>query len=162
MTKYAEVPLSHDRLRFGGHADGWLIGYNDPLLLEVKSVGEGTIRWEAPEMLYENNNDWMKAWDQLTMPFTSHIMQAQIYLKLLEIIHNEDPYPYEPPKEILFLYENKSNQTQKEFVIPKSDFGIKEKFEAVDRILECIERGQAPACNVKGHELCKSCEGYSE
>jgi len=155
METYAEVPLVHKELRFGGHADGWLIGYGNPLLLEIKTVGEGTFRWEAPEMLMENTFE--EAWKKLDTPFQSHIMQAQIYLKLIELIGNEK----ECPQEILFLYEKKADQTAKEFVIPKSDFGISEKFDAVYKILDCIEKGKAPVCNV-GFKNCKSCEGYSD
>jgi hypothetical protein len=164
LTRYKEVPLAIEDLKFGGHADGWLIGFGEPLLLEVKTVGEGTFRWEAPEMIYtdDGNVDWMDAWDKLTMPFTSHIMQAQIYLKLLEIIHERDPFPYAPPQEILFLYENKANQTQKEFVIRKDDWGIKQKFEAVYMILECIKNGTPPSCNVNSAEQCGACKGFTE
>ena len=163
LTIYKEVPLAIDDLKFGGHADGWLIGFGDPVLLEIKSVGEGTFRWEAPELMYtdDGNVDWMDAWDKLSMPFTSHIMQAQIYLKLLEIIHERDPFPHTPPQEIFFLYENKANQTQKEFFIRKDDWGIKQKFEAVYMILECIKNNTPPSCNVNAVEQCGACKGFA-
>jgi hypothetical protein len=157
LTIYKEVPLAHKELRFGGHADGWLVGYGNPLLLEIKTVGEGTFRWEAPELLIETDGNANKAFAKLVTPFQSHIMQAQIYLKLIELIGFSEP----APEEILFLYENKATNEAKEFVIPKSDFGITEKFDAVNMILECIANGKAPACNVRLHN-CKSCEDYND
>lgn len=162
LKKYKEVPLKLERLRFGGHADGWIVGCGNDLLLEIKSVGEGTFRWEAPGMLFDYENNWMKAWDALETPFYSHIMQAQIYLKLVDLLHVDGLIESPAPQEILFLYENKSNQTLKEFIIPKSDFGITEKFEAVDQILMHINNETVPVCNVKGAEKCKSCEGYDD
>jgi hypothetical protein len=84
-------------------------------------------------------------------------MQAQIYVKLIELIGFDEP----TPQEILFLYENKATQEAKEFVITKSDFGITEKFDAVNMILECVANGKAPACNVRLHN-CKSCEEYND
>lgn len=160
MENYAEVPLSYTPLHFGGHADGWIVGCGEGMLLEIKSVGEGTFRWEAPEMLYDNDNDIKKAWKALETPFTSHIYQAQIYLKLLELIDNPDAREHPLPQQILFLYESKATQEYKEFVIPKSDFGITEIFDACQVIADCVKAKSAPACNVKGSELCSSCKGY--
>jgi hypothetical protein len=155
LKNYKEVPLSHKKLRFGGHADGWLVGYGAPLLLEVKTVGEGTFRWEEPSLLMENTFE--DAWKKLDTPFQSHIMQAQIYLKLIELIGFDEPCP----QEIMFLYEKKADQSAKEFIIPKSDFGITEKFDAVDKILDCIENKKAPVCNID-FQFCKSCEEYRD
>jgi len=85
-----------------------LLGLGEPLLLEIKSVGAGTFRFEAPELMYEHNGEIEKMWKALKAPFMSHIMQAQMYMKLAELID----LPHQP-KEALFLYENKASQETK-------------------------------------------------
>lgn len=148
---YREVPVSNQDLQIYGHADGWLKGFGEDLLLEVKSIGEGTIRWEAPELLSEHG-DFKGAWASLKQPFTTHIMQAQVYMKLLELMNPDDH-----PKEALFLYESKVDQEVKEFVIPKNDFGITELFEAAAMIVQAVKDGVPPSCNVGGGMGCSSC-----
>ena len=84
--EYREVPLFYEPLRISGHSDGWIVGLGDPLMLEIKSVGVGTLRWEAPELLMDNDNDMDKAWKALKAPFQKHITQVQIYMKLAELL----------------------------------------------------------------------------
>lgn len=153
--KYLEVPVSNKALRIQGHADGWLKGFGDDLLLEVKSVGEGTIRWEAPEMMMQYDNDFKKVWSNLKAPFSTHIMQAQVYMKLLELSNPEDH-----PKEALFIYESKPTQEIKEFVIRKSDFGVTALFESAAMIVAAVAAGTPPSCNVGGAHMCASCKDF--
>jgi len=156
MLVYKEVPLVYEQMRIHGHADGWLVGFDDPLLLEIKSVGEGTIRWEDPSMLYTHDGDFKKVWAALESPFQSHIMQAQIYMKLIELIGFDQP----APQEAVFIYESKPTQEYKEFIVPKSDFGITHIFDAAQMIVTAVDNLTPPACNVKGPELCASCKEY--
>ena len=155
-VKYKEVPLDYPQMRIAGHADGWLVGFDDPLLLEIKSVGEGTIRWESPDLLYKHDGDFKKIWAALDAPFQSHIMQAQIYMKLIELIGFDQP----APQEACFIYESKPTQEYKELIIPKSDFGINEKFDAAQMIVDAVAKGTPPVCNIGGPELCSSCKEY--
>lgn len=153
---YREVSVYSDEHRIQGHADGWLKGFGEDLLLEIKSVGEGTFRWEAPEMLVEYG-DFKEAWKHLKTPFTTHIMQAQVYMKLLELMNPDDH-----PKEALFLYESKVDQEVKEFVVPKGDFGITELFDAAKMIVAAVEAGTPPMCNIGGSNKCGSCRDFDE
>ena len=152
---YREVPVHSDAHRISGHADGWLKGFGDDLLLEIKSVGEGTIRWEDPRLLIENDGDFKKAWNKLTAPFMTHISQAQVYMKLLEIMD-----PDNHPKEALFIYESKVDQEVKEFVVPKGDFGIAPLFEAAEMIVKAIDNQTPPPCNISPNG-CYKCEVYN-
>lgn len=152
---YNEVPVYNEELHIQGHADGWLKNFGDDLLLEVKSVGEGTIRWEAPDLMVKHG-DFKTTWDNLTSPFSTHITQAQIYMKLLELMD-----PDNHPKEAVFIYESKPTQDVKEFIIPKSDFGIIELFDAAKMIVESIAIGRAPSCNIGGANFCGSCKEFS-
>ena len=154
--KYREVPLVYDPLHIQGTADGWLKGLGDPMMLEIKSIGTGTLRFEAPDLLAEHNNDFEKAWRALEAPFMKHIMQVQIYMKLAELTGLEDY-----PKEAVLIYEAKANQEVKEFVVPKSDFGINHIFESAAMIAKAVEDGVPPQCNISGNG-CVRCKEYND
>jgi hypothetical protein len=153
--EYREVSLMYDKLRISGHADGILIGFGEPLMLEIKSVGAGTFRFEAPELTYEHNGEIDKMWKALQAPFMSHIMQAQMYMKLAELIGLEHQ-----PQEALFLYENKATQEAKEFVVQKSDFGVTPILEAAQAIVDAVDNRTPPTCNISPNEGCYQCKGY--
>jgi hypothetical protein len=151
---YREVPLFYAPLRISGHSDGWLVNLGEPLMLEIKSVGMGTIRWEAPEMLAEYDGDFDKIWKALKAPFMKHITQVQIYMKLAELLQLENH-----PQEAVIIYENKATQEVKEFVIPKSDFGIEHLFEAAKNIVAAVDSQTPIACNI-APTGCSKCKGY--
>lgn len=153
---YEEVPLKFDPLRIAGHADGWLVDFGNPLLLEIKSIGEGSIRWYAPEIAM-NNPDFKSMWEAVKAPFHEHIQQAQIYMKLMELMGLPDA-----PQEALILYESKGLHEVKEFVIAKSDFGVSELFDNVAQILAAVDAGVAPTCNINGATGCNKCSHYTE
>jgi hypothetical protein len=154
--EYKEVPLFYEPLRIFGHADGWLTNFGDPLMLEVKSIGFGTIRWENPEMAKEFGT-MEKVWPEIKAPFAKHVTQVQIYMKLAELL-GYDNYP----REAVLIYENKATQDVKEFVVPKSDFAIAPLFEAAAMIVESINNNTPPACNLDKWGGCSKCGGYNE
>ena len=153
---YEEVPLFYKPLRIFGHSDGWLKGFGDDLMLEIKSVGEGTLRFEAPELLAQHDYDFNKAWKAIDAPFMKHITQVQIYMKLAELLEMEGH-----PQEAVLIYQNKATQDIKEFVVPKSDFGITPLFEAAEMIVRAVDKQEPPACNI-GVDGCGKCKGYDE
>lgn len=153
---YEEVPLQFDPLRIAGHADGWLVDLGDPLLLEIKSIGEGSIRWYAPHIAMKHSN-FKDMWDAIDAPFHEHIQQAQIYMKLMEHMGLKDA-----PQEAVILYEAKGLHEVKEFIVPKSDFGVSDLFESVAQIISAIDRGVAPLCNIGGTNGCNKCSHYTE
>jgi hypothetical protein len=142
-----------------GHADGWLMGFGDDLLLEVKSVGEGTFAWEDRMYWESMGKDFKKAWANLKGPFQAHVMQAQVYMKLLELMHKGTDTP--TPQEAMFLYESKVDQQVKEFVVPKSDFGITELFEAAKGIVNAVDTQTEPVCNIDPSGSCYQCEVFN-
>ena len=78
-------------------------------LVEIKSIGVGTLRFEAPRLynLYEDGQAFEDIWWKISRPFNSHIRQGQLYLWM--------SWPrYE---EIVFIYESKAHQQTKEFVV---------------------------------------------
>ncbi|HET7110158.1 MAG TPA: WhiB family transcriptional regulator [Gemmatimonadales bacterium] len=117
--EYREVPLTGEKYLIGGHADGDIA--DDDVeelcpLIEIKSIGMGTIRYDAPHLLSKytrkvKNDDGsersvfdMEAlWRDLKRPFASHVKQGMLYLAI------------SGRREIIFIYENKFNQQVKEF-----------------------------------------------
>jgi hypothetical protein len=152
---YQEVPLVYEPLRIAGHADGILVGLGEPLMLEIKSIGAGTFRFEAPSMMAKYDGNLDKMWDNLTAPFMTHIMQAGLYMKLAELANLE----YQP-KESVFIYENKANQQSKEFVVAKSDFGLTHILDAAAMIVKSVEDKTPPSCNIDANNGCYQCKGY--
>ncbi len=154
--KYLEVPLYYEPLKIAGHSDGWLKGFGDPLMLEIKSIGAGTLRFEVAELFKENNYDFDKTWKQINQPFMKHVTQVQIYMKLAELLGYEDV-----PQEAVLIYESKATQDVKEFVVPKSDFGIAHLFEAAQKIVDAVNAKTPLECNVS-RGGCSKCEGYED
>jgi hypothetical protein len=154
--EYCEVPLFYEPLRISGHSDGWLVGLGNPLMLEIKSIGMGTFRYEARDLIAEHNGDFEKIWKSVTAPFMKHITQVQIYMKLAELIGLANC-----PQEAVIIYEAKATQEIKEFVIPKSDFGIEHLFEAAADIVAAVDKKEPLPCNI-GADGCYKCRGYNE
>lgn len=153
--EYSEVTLFDDDLRIKGHTDGWITGLGNDCLIEIKSVGPGTIRNEAPQLMYEADGDFMKAFNNIRRPFSPHIMQGQVYLELMKRMGN-------PVEEIVFIYELKADQNYKEFSI-KADYELVEHvFEGAQDVVASVKQGVAPECSNKPGGTCKQCAPYKE
>jgi len=126
-------------------------------MLEIKSIGAGTIRWEAPQLMAQHGGDMTKVWPDIKAPFEKHVNQVQIYMKLAELIG----YP-DVPQEAVLIYENKADQSAKEFVVPKSDFAIAPLFEAAAMIVEAVKNDTPPTCNIDAWGQCSRCGGYND
>ena len=151
---YAEVPLRAEQYLISGHADGAVPRLD--ALIEIKSVGVGTARIEAPDIYAANSEgqkiDLQGLWKDIKEPFPSHVRQGQLYLRLCDIMG----LPYD---KIIFLYESKFNQGAKEFVV---------KFDpnyCDDLLTQCYfivgalnNTMSAPECPTGSS--CKDCESY--
>lgn len=152
---YAEVTLHDDALRIKGHTDGWIKGIGDDTLIEIKSIGPGTIRAEAPNLFMDADGDFMKAWSNVRRPFSTHIMQGQMYLELMKRMGNA-------VNEITFIYELKADQSYKEFSV-KADFEIvRHVFDMCETLVHNVEEGIVPECNNNPGATCKQCDPYKE
>lgn len=150
--KYREVPVEYEPLRIKGHADGWLKGFGDDLMLEIKSVGMGTFMWLDRAAFMEAGQDFDKAWKNLRSPFESHVSQVQLYMKVLELSGVPNP-----PQEAVIIYEAKPTQEIKEFVIRKDDWGIQHILDAAEMIVQAVDAGTPPDCNIGGAAKCRQC-----
>jgi CRISPR/Cas system-associated exonuclease Cas4 (RecB family) len=151
---YNEVNLEDPALRISGHTDGWIKGIGEDCLIEIKSIGPGTIRSESPE-LFEPGVDFLSAWKNVRRPFRSHLMQGQMYLELMKRMGHE-------VNEIVFIYELKADQDYKEFAI-KADYElVRHIFDNAKKVVKAVDESIAPPCNNNVGGTCSQCEGYSE
>jgi hypothetical protein len=150
---YDEVTLHDDSLRLKGHTDGWIKGIGSDCLIEIKTVGPGTIRFEAPHLMYEADGDFMKAFNLVKTPFSPHILQGQIYLELMKRMGN-------PVDEIVFIYELKADQSMREFPV-KADFElVRHIFDKAQRVVDAVEAKSELNCSNDSEGTCKQCEPY--
>jgi len=164
LLRYREVPLVDNSLRIAGHADGWVVGLGDPFLIEIKSIGTGTIRMEQPALLSSNDGDLSKAWRDIRRPFPSHLRQGQFYLELLRRMKESGNYfqDQEIPTEIVFLYELKADQSYKEFVVKADAVVVKDSLDTAYDVVHAVSVGQPPKCPNNPDKGCKACAQFQE
>lgn len=156
-AKYREVPLEYPPLHISGHSDGWVIGLGDDYLIEIKSIGTGTIRMENPSLLADGLDS---AWRNTRTPFKSHLRQGMLYLHLAHLLDKDGLLERPAPKEIVFLYELKLDQDYKEFVVEYDPEPIQDVILGLDIIAQAMAEGVAPECNL-GPKGCKACLSLS-
>jgi hypothetical protein len=150
--RYDELTLNaRSELLIAGHAD---CGFGDTLV-EIKSIGLGTIRMDAPDLLKRHTDgrmtDLTGLWRDITRPLRSHLAQGDTYLHLAHVLGL-------PFTQIVYLYEFKPNQMVKEFTI-KYDAGRSMKLVAkAEAIKYAVDHGKPPECISPGS--CKQCDAY--
>ncbi|MFI2616711.1 hypothetical protein [Streptomyces sp. NPDC018584] len=159
--EYAEVPLrAVSTHRIAGHADGLLTPIHK--VLEIKTVGEGTYRYENPQLLTRHTHkdtegrpyvDVKGLWTDTRVPFPSHVRQVQIYIWLANTFMELDVDGAE------FIYESKMNQDVKSFTIKANFDVIADRIATCKEINERLGRNDPPACPKNG---CKECNAYEE
>lgn len=157
--KYDEVSLRDDSLRIAGHTDGHVRGLGDDFLLEIKTIGTGTLRWMAPNLVAQANGDMMRAWELVKAPFGSHVLQVQVYLELADRMGITD-LDGAPIDEAVFIYEMKADNSYKEFT-RKRDFElVRHVFDKAERVIDYVNRKVEPDCTNNPAGKCKQCENY--
>lgn len=153
--RYDEVTLFDDELRIAGHTDGWIKGIGEDCLIEIKSIGPGTIRNESSQLMYENNQDVFAAWKSIRRPFSSHLLQGQMYLELINRMGHDI-------NEIVFLYEFKADQDYKEFTVKRDYELVAHIFGGAERVVEAVKKQEPLECSNNPGGTCKDCQPYSE
>ncbi|GHB52674.1 hypothetical protein GCM10010331_45390 [Streptomyces xanthochromogenes] len=159
--EYAEVPLrAVPTHRIAGHADGLLTPIRK--ILEIKTVGEGTYRYENPKLLARHTHkdaegrpyvDVKGLWTDTRVPFPSHVRQVQIYIWLANTFMQLEVDGAE------FIYESKMNQDVKSFTIKANFDVIADRIALCQEINERLGKNDPPACPKGG---CKDCNAYEE
>jgi hypothetical protein len=150
--KYQEISLRDGLIT--GHADG-AIGTN---LIELKSVGMGTLRTEAASTLKKyyipeyKIYDLNALWKDIKHPFITHLRQGNIYLHLAEKMG----LPFDS---ITFVYEFKPFQQVKEFTVKKSDRILEPLLARAGKLTDAVEKKKPPECEFGGCKHCKAYEG---
>lgn len=155
---YKEVTLQSTSLPISGHADGGLVKHN--ALIEIKSVGLGTLRFDAPKLFAQNTYsvagrkivDIEGMWKNLHTPLLPHVKQGNIYLWMAK----EMGMPFD---RISFLYEFKANQQAKEFIVSLSTEIMEPMLDTSADIVYALEHGTPPACP---HGGCAKCRAYEK
>jgi len=133
--KYKEVPLSNEEHHILGHADGIISDAQGKALIEIKSVGLGTIRFEAPDLAkaYEKKELTLDGlWKKIRQPFPSHIKQGLLYMYCTGI------------HEIVYLYEWKPTQDVKEFSLRFNKDLVQPILDNCRRLLLSLEKEIPP------------------
>lgn len=145
--KYAEVPLLDEEHLIIGHSDGQV----EQSLLEIKSVGTGTVRYIAPKLYYRYSSGEItldKLWSEIKRPFNEHLRQGMIYLHCTGL------------KEIIFIYECKWNQQVKEFPVKYVASIVQPLLDGcmdVKRSLRSEVEPRRPDWAKQDHKECKQC-----
>ena len=151
---YDEVHMdARPRLLITGHADAGFI--DDSSLVEIKSIGIGTIRVDSPDLLkkYQDGKltDLTGLWNAIRRPLNSHMRQGDIYLHLAHVLGL-------PFTQIVYLYECKWHQLAKEFTI-KYDPGRSMKLIAkAETVMYALDNGIPPPCIKRTG--CKQCDAF--
>lgn len=142
---YDEVPLRHGL--WGGHADG-IVESPDltaSALLEIKSVGSGTIRWGAPHLM-ASGADLTTAFGKINQPFKKHIQQIQIYMELAARMCADGDPEMRAVESCVVLYECKADQAVKEFVVRRDPSYVLELLEYADEMESLVGTGELIEC----------------
>lgn len=151
---YRELPMRHKNYLVEGHADAAVHLEDWRGLVEIKSIGIQTLRFEAPRLYqqYQDGTPAEEIWFNIKRPLPSHMRQGQYYLWM--------SFPrYE---QICFIYESKFTQQTKEFVVGYNKDYIAARLDDVREVAQGVRTGITPErpswaedAQVK---ICRSCE----
>lgn len=157
-VQYKELMLADPDLLIRGHTDGLLFRNN--AILEVKTIGEGSVRYYAPQLVethtHEINGaqvvDLKRLWDSIRRPFSSHLRQGMTYAYLARL----RPRMTKVDK-VVFLYESKMTQDVKEFVVAYNEALIEPTLAGARAVARAVRgEGPVPACR-EGDASCTAC-----
>ena len=160
---YEEIGLDHGL--FSGHTDGWLKWHDGSpdSLLEIKTIGTGTIRTYNPGLLMDADGNLEKAFNSIRRPFIDHRRQVMTYLWLTREMYDAYTLDERPPADAVVLYECKANQAIKEFTIAYDEELIEDVIESSEYLEDRLKKRRPPKCsNDPKVGYCKNCKSYEE
>jgi hypothetical protein len=160
-VEYREVPLYSEKHHIIGHADGAVLCEDGVVrLIEIKSVGIGTIRFEAPSLFKQftsGDRTLDELWSAISRPLPSHLKQGNLYLSLASECHEY----LKDTDEIIFLYEWKPTQAAREFKVKYNPDLVSSLLEDAHTVGASVRAGSPPEhphWASAGGPVCKSCE----
>jgi len=145
--RYLEVPIFDEEHMIIGHADGEWEDSQGRALIEIKSVGLGTIRWDAPDLYegYEKGDLTLdELWKRIKRPLLPHRRQINLYMYCRKI------------DKAIVLYEWKPSQEIKEFHLSYDAALVKPMLEGAKQVKEAVENGTLPP-RPQGFRKSKEC-----
>lgn len=148
VLEQAEVPILNEEYRLMGHADGIINDKKGRAILEIKSVGAGTIRMEDYES-FKSATSENDMWKKVRQPFPTHLRQLNLYMYCLGI------------HEGVFIYEWKANQDVKEFSVRYQAELIEDILAGCQSVIRGLESGIPPMrptlAESSASRICKNC-----
>lgn len=149
FLRYDEVPVVDEKHGIRGKADA----IYKSAVVEIKSVGPGTVRFEDPGLwnkAREEGWDTHRMWGAIGHPFPTHIRQGTIYARILGL------------NEIIFIYEWKPTSGVKEFALLPRFQSLDERFDDCLDVTYWAQKGKVPrrprwAEHPKKTQECKDC-----
>lgn len=132
---YREVPIRSDGYRIIGHADGKILDKEGQALIEIKSVGVGTVRFEKPSLFMDYNKGVVtldEMWKAIKTPFASHVRQGNLYMHCTGI------------DTIVFIYEWKPTQEVKEFVVKYNEEVVNPILDNCKLVIDHLNKNTIP------------------
>ena len=146
FLEYKEVPFRSREYNVVGRADA---DTTTDGLIEIKTIGVGSIRWEAPHLVEKYGQDWDTLWRNIKHPFPSHRKQGWMYCHFLG------------REEIKFIYDPKFvSAAPKEFVVKYEPSFIEDILEECLLINRNVATGRVPKrpeWAEKTHRTCGFC-----
>jgi len=148
VLETVELPIFNDEFMLLGHADGVINDKKGRAILEIKSVGAGTIRVEDPD-LFSNSATPDEMWKKVRQPFMTHLRQVNLYMFATDI------------HEAVFIYEWKATQDVKEFSVKYQPHLIESILSGCKAVIRGLESGIPPMrpswIEDSSSRVCKSC-----
>ncbi len=152
QVDYQEVPIYDEDHHIIGHADGHVNLNDEDYLIEIKSVGIGTFRYENFPLFNRYATKDITAdqmWGDVNRPFLSHLKQGSLYMHCTGI------------KKMIFIYEWKASQDIKEFVVSYQPEVVSDILATCSTGLKHMGKGAISPrpdwIDTKDHQACKYC-----
>lgn len=155
LITYREVPISDEKHHLLGHADGIINDRKGKAVIEIKSIGMGTIRMENPDLFFRYQKKEItsdQVWKEIKHPFIPHLRQINLYMWVLGIQSG------------IVIYEWKASQDVKEFEVTLSENLITDIISSCLTVKAALESNAPPMRPVSASldsSMCKNCLFYN-
>lgn len=148
---YREVPIYDEEHHIIGHSDGEWEDAQGRALIEIKSVGLGTVRWDAPDLYagYERGELSLdELWKRIKRPLLPHRKQINLYMHCRKI------------DKAIVIYEWKPSQEVKEFHLTYDPALVQPMLDGAKTVVEALEEKVAPPrpAGFRKSMECRFCE----
>jgi rubrerythrin/CRISPR/Cas system-associated exonuclease Cas4 (RecB family) len=148
--RYREVPIQNDEYLILGHADGEWEDSTGRALVELKSIGLGTIRFDAPALYiaYEQKQiDLDELWRRIKRPLMAHRKQINLYMYVRALFN------------AIVIYEWKPTQEVKEFHLTYDDALVRPLLAKAKKVVDALHDEIPPPrpAPARDSPLCKMC-----